>query len=223
MLDQAAQFLPQVVFVLVAVLTAAEWAHTRSARSRDAALMFGTLAVVILLQWFSTLSTVQSVWLTDVGAVAVLALLLCLVLMVRLRRVRADQRVIMGDGSQDLVAHAAALRQQFEALYEWVQDVVAGITQRMQTAEQRLDQAIAYSALVRYDAYGEMSGRQSTTIALLDARRSGLVLSSIHHRDQARLYAKQVHEGQPELELSPEESEAIRLALEGGTPEQARL
>src|SRR5579884_3683145 len=73
MLDQAAQFLPQVVFVLVAVLTAAEWAHTRSARSRDAALMFGTLAVVILLQWFSTLSTVQSVWLTDVGAVAVLA------------------------------------------------------------------------------------------------------------------------------------------------------
>jgi TRAP-type C4-dicarboxylate transport system permease large subunit len=157
------------------------------------------------------------------GAVAVLALLLCLVLMVRLRRVRADQRVIMGDGSQDLVAHAAALRQQFEALYEWVQDVVSGITQRMQTAEQRLDQAIAYSALVRYDAYGEMSGRQSTTIALLDARRSGLVLSSIHHRDQARLYAKQVHEGQPELELSPEESEAIRLALEGGTPEQARL
>ena len=37
-----------------------------------------------------------------------------------------------------------------------------------------------------------MSGRQSTSIALLDARGSGIVLSSIHHRDQARLYAKQV-------------------------------
>jgi hypothetical protein len=68
---------------------------------------------------------------------------------------------------------------------------------------------------VRYDAYGEMSGRQSTSIALLDSTRSGVVLSSIHHRDQARLYAKQVRGGEAELELSPEENEAIRLALEG--------
>src|ERR1700691_3842083 len=67
----------------------------------------------------------------------------------------------------------------------------------------------------RFGAYGEMSGRQSTSIALLDATRSGVVLSSIHHRDQARLYAKQLRDGTPELELSPEEDEAIRLALEG--------
>jgi hypothetical protein len=157
------------------------------------------------------------------GAVAIVALVLCVVLTVQLRRIRTNQRVILGDGSQDLVAHAAALREQFEVLYEYVQDMAGGLTGRMDHNEARLDQAIAYSALVRYDAYGEMSGRQSTTIALLDARRTGLVLSSIHHRDQARLYAKQVHEGRPELELSPEESEAIRLALEGGTAEQARV
>jgi hypothetical protein len=83
-------------------------------------------------------------------------------------------------------------------------------------AEQRIDGAIAYRALVRYDAYGDMSGLQSASIALLDAGRSGVVLSSINHRDQARLYAKQIHRGRAELELSPEESEAIRIALEGG-------
>ena len=114
------------------------------------------------------------------------------------------------------MAHAAALRSQFEALHEYVEDVAERLDQRMATAEQRLDGAIAYRALVRYDAYGEMSGRQSTSIALLDANRSGVVLSSIHHRDQARLYAKQVHDGRGELELSPEEDEAIQLALEGG-------
>ncbi len=151
------------------------------------------------------------------GAVAVIALLLSIFLATRLRRLRSDQRVIFGDGSQDLVAHAAALRQQFEVLYDYVQDMASALTGRMEKAEQRLDDAIAYSALVRYDAYGEMSGRQSTSIALLDSRRTGLVLSSIHHRDQARLYAKQVREGQPELELSPEENEAIRLALERGS------
>ena len=157
------------------------------------------------------------------GAVAVVALLLCLTLFVRLRRLRADQRVILGDGSQDLVAHAAALRQQFGVLYEYVQDMATSLTTRMEAAEHRLDQAVTYSALVRYDAYGEMSGRQSTSIALLDARRTGVVVSSIHHRDQARMYAKQIHEGQPEFELSPEENEAIRLALEGGAANQARV
>ncbi|HEY6399656.1 MAG TPA: DUF4446 family protein, partial [Solirubrobacteraceae bacterium] len=84
------------------------------------------------------------------------------------------------------------------------------------TAEQRLDGAVAHLALVRYDAYGEMSGRQSTSLAFLDANRSGIVLSSIHHRDTARLYAKQVREGASEIELSPEENEAIRLAMSSG-------
>jgi hypothetical protein len=83
----------------------------------------------------------------------------------------------------------------------------------MDHAELRLDGAVTHRALVRYDAYGEMSGRQSTSIALLDANQSGVVLSSIHHRETARLYAKQIRRGQPELELSPEESEAVKLAL----------
>ncbi|MGZ6682258.1 MAG: DUF4446 family protein, partial [Solirubrobacteraceae bacterium] len=85
-------------------------------------------------------------------------------------------------------------------------------------AELRVDGAIAYRSLVRYDAYNEMSGRQATSLALLDARGSGVVLSSIHHRDQARLYAKQVVEGVGRLELSPEEQEAVRVALAGEVP-----
>jgi len=148
------------------------------------------------------------------GACALLALLLSAVLWLKLRGVRAAQRMIMGDGEQDLIAHAASLQEQFEALSGYVQDAAERLDQRMSTAERRLDRAVAYRALIRYDAYGEMSGRQSTSIALLDANRSGIVLSSIHHRDQARLYAKEVRDGKPELELSPEEDEAIRRALE---------
>jgi Protein of unknown function (DUF4446) len=155
------------------------------------------------------------------GAVALLALLLCAVLGVKLRRLRAAQRTIMGDREQDLVAHAAALHEQFEALSGYVQDAAERLDRRMETAERRIDGAVAYRALIRYDAYGEMSGRQSTSIALLDANRSGLVLSSIHHRDQARLYAKEVREGKPEFELSPEEDEAIRRALEADGHQQS--
>jgi hypothetical protein len=157
-------------------------------------------------------STVGIVALAGV-AVAAVAVLIGLVLALKLRRLRAAQQAVLGDGNLDLVGHAAALQQQFEALYDYVQDAADKLNGRLGLAEQRLDGTVAYRALVRYDAYGEMSGRQSTSIALLDAHRSGLVLSSIHHRDQARLYAKQIRNGQPEFELSPEETEAMRLAF----------
>jgi uncharacterized protein DUF4446 len=150
------------------------------------------------------------------GAVAVVAFLTSVVLAFRLSRVRSEQRAVLGDRREDLVAHAASLRDQFEALHQYVEDISGRLDQRMTTAEQRLDGAIAYTALVRYDAYGEMSGHQSMSLALLDSTRSGVVLSAILHRDQARLYAKQVHAGRGELELSPEEDEAIKVALQGG-------
>ncbi len=150
------------------------------------------------------------------SGVGLTALLLGALLWVRVRRLRAGQTAVLGDGgAQDLVAHAAALQDDFRALRDWMEDMAASLERRMGTAEDRLDGAIAFRGLVRYDAYNEMSGRQSTSIALLDARRNGIVLSSIHHREQARLYAKQVRDGRGELELSPEEAEAVRLALEG--------
>jgi hypothetical protein len=149
------------------------------------------------------------------GGVAIVAFCTAIGLAVALRRLRNEQRMVLGDRRTDLVSHAAELERQFGALHEYVEDAASRLNGRMETAEQRIDRTLAYRSLVRYDAYGEMSGRQSTSIALLDATRSGVVLSSIHHRDQARLYAKQMREGTPELELSPEEDEAIRLALEG--------
>ena len=150
------------------------------------------------------------------GAVAVVALVVALALAFQLRRLRADQRAVLGDGrATDLVGHAASLQQGFVELRDWVEDMAAGLDERMAAAETRLDGAIAYRSLVRYDAYGELSGHQSTTVALLDAQATGVVLSNIAHRQSSRLYCKQVIDGQGELELSPEEAEAVRLALAG--------
>jgi hypothetical protein len=149
------------------------------------------------------------------GAVALIALILAITLAVQVRRLRAAQCIVLGDGSVDLVTHAAELQHGFVDLRDWVDEMAAGLDQRMGAAEVRLDGAIAYRSLVRYDAYGELSGHQSTTVALLDARRNGVVLSNIAHRQSARLYCKQVIDGEGELELSPEEVEAVRLALAG--------
>jgi uncharacterized protein DUF4446 len=183
----------------------------------------GAGGVLLILTRVHDLTSTAGIVAIAAGAVAVLALITTIALAFRLRRVRSDQRAVLGDRREDLVGHAATLQSNFEALSQYVQDAADRLDERVRITEARLEHVVAYSALVRYDAYGEMSGRQSTSIALLDATRSGVVLSSIHHRDQARLYAKQVHEGHGELELSPEEDEAVRLALEGedGRPKPA--
>lgn len=158
------------------------------------------------------------------GAVALVGLLLAIVLAVKLRRLRAAQEVVLGPaGRDDLVAHASALQTAFESLHGRVEEVAERLDARMGATERRLDGAIAHRALVRYDAYGELSGHQSTSLALLDAARNGVVLSCIAHRDTARLYCKQVHDGRGEHELSPEENEAIRLALSDSAPRTVTL
>jgi hypothetical protein len=163
-------------------------------------------------------NTTGIVALAAAGAGAI-ALILALTLTVRVRRLRAAQRIVLGDrGARDFTAHAADIDREFRSLHSYVEDVAGRLHLRMDVVESRLDGAIAHSALIRYDAYNEMSGHQSTSIALLDARRTGVVLTSIHHRDQARLYVKQLREGTPEIELSPEESQAVELALAGAPP-----
>jgi hypothetical protein len=150
------------------------------------------------------------------GGIALIALVLALVLAMRVRRLRGAQQVVLGGtGREDLVSHAAGLQEAFVALNDRVEEVAARLEERMHETERRLDGAITYRALVRYDAYGELSGHQSASLALLDAEGNGVVLSSIAHRDTARLYCKQVLGGRGEHLLSPEEDEAIRRALAG--------
>ena len=146
------------------------------------------------------------------GAIALAALLLGVALAVRLQRLRRDQRAVIGEGEpRDVVGYARELEREVEALRLQVGE----LAETGAATARRLDGAITHTAVVRYDAYGEMSGRQSSSVALLDDHRNGVVLSSILHREQARLYAKRVSGGESELGLSPEEQEALDTALAG--------
>jgi hypothetical protein len=160
------------------------------------------------------LTTTQGIVALAAAGVGLVALILASVLAFKLRRLRSAQRAVLGaDGQRDLVVHAQQLEKGFTDLRDWVEESIGHFERRMQSTEARLDGCIAYRSLVRYDAYNELSGHQSSSVALLDARKSGVVVSSIVHRDQARLYVKQLHEGEAEIALSPEEQEAVDTAL----------
>jgi hypothetical protein len=161
------------------------------------------------------LTTTQGIVALAAAGVGGIALILALVLAFKLRRLRSAQKAVLGgEGQQrDLVVHAQQLEKGFTDLRDWVEESIEHFERRMQSTETRLDGCVAYRSLVRYDAYNELSGHQSSSLALLDARKSGVVVSSIVHRDQARLYVKQLHDGESEIELSPEEREAVDTAL----------
>jgi hypothetical protein len=73
--------------------------------------------------------------------------------------------------------------------------------------------ALRNVALVRYDAFSEMSGRMSFSVALLDEKGDGITLSAITGTGETRVYAKGVADGKGEHELSPEETQAVHAAL----------
>jgi tRNA-binding EMAP/Myf-like protein len=162
----------------------------------------------------ASLTNTQGIVAIGAAAVAVVALLGCAYLAFSVRRLRRAQGAVLGEfGERDLAAHALELQEAFVALRHYVEETTERFDARVAAAETALQGAIAHRALVRYDAYNEQSGQQSFSIAVLDETRSGVVLSCINHRDQARLYAKQVHQGEGELTLSPEEAEAVQIAL----------
>jgi hypothetical protein len=76
----------------------------------------------------------------------------------------------------------------------------------------RVDRCLERRSMLRYDAIEGAGGRQSVTIALMDASRSGLILSAIQGRDYARIYVKEIRDGLSDVELSPEEMRALEQA-----------
>jgi hypothetical protein len=73
--------------------------------------------------------------------------------------------------------------------------------------------ALRNIALVRYDAFGEMSGQTSFSLAMLNDRGDGITISAIAGRSSTSVYAKGVTSGKGEHDLSPEEEQAVSSAL----------
>jgi len=143
------------------------------------------------------------------AAVAVVAVLLALASYFKLRRVRAAQQSLLGSGSSDLVDFAVSLQGRIDGLHRAVDDVGASLGR----LERRIDATVSRLAVVRYDAYENTGGHQSASVALLDASRSGVVLSAIQGRDYARIYIKELDDGHAAVSLSPEEQEAVNRAM----------
>ena len=86
------------------------------------------------------------------------------------------------------------------------------VTAELHSLRQDVSTSLRHMAVVRYDAFGDMGGHLSWSMALLDDGGDGVVITSIHGRSDARTYAKNITGWLANQQLSPEEEEAINFA-----------
>ena len=85
--------------------------------------------------------------------------------------------------------------------------------------DERTRRSLQHIGMVRFNPFDDTGSDQSFAIALLDDRRDGVVISSLHGRANTRLFAKPVSDGSSTHNLSDEEAQALRIAVEGTRPQ----
>jgi hypothetical protein len=155
-----------------------------------------------------------SVWIAvAAGVPGLVALVAAIVLWLAYRRLRASQQVLLPDGtSAGLVDRQATLQRAMTRLEEGLDDLQSLVERQGEVTEASLRTALRFQGMVRYDAYRDMGGSQSWSIALLDGTQTGAIVTSLHARDHARVYLKELVQGMPGQRLSPEEERAVALA-----------
>jgi Protein of unknown function (DUF4446) len=108
---------------------------------------------------------------------------------------------------EGLGAESAAVRSDLEALHSHVADLAR------RTAEAGDPTALRHVALVRYDAFADVGGRLSYSVALLDDTGSGLVLTTLAGKADVRTYVRTISAGTPDGTLTAEEQQAIDAAV----------
>jgi hypothetical protein len=150
--------------------------------------------------------------LAIVAGVALLSFLLVLVVMLRIRKVRREYRMLLGEsGDQDLLAtvgESVGMTRQVEQRMQSMTNAQEDLAAVGRLALQRF-------AIVRYDAFEDMGGQLSFSAALLDDYGDGIVVTSINGRTETRTYAKSVRAMKSQHNLSDEEREAIESAVSG--------
>ena len=154
-------------------------------------------------------ATVASAIAIAAAVVGVAGLVLAWVAWVRVRRVRDAQRLLLGGGRRDLVEFAVSLQSRVDDLHRSVDEVAASLAR----VDRRVDGSVSNSSIVRYDAYEDTGGHQSASLALVDAARTGIVVTAIQGRDYARIYMKELDRGKASVALSPEEQQAVDRAM----------
>lgn len=148
-----------------------------------------------------------------VAAVALFSFLIAITLLLRIRRLRREYALLRGeDGKErDIFATVGRALRRLDTTDQRVDELVRLLQQYADINRFSLQKF----GMVRYNAFEEMGGNLSFSLAVLDDHGDGVVITSINGRTEARTYAKPVKSLNSSHNLSDEEREAISAAVSG--------
>jgi len=123
--------------------------------------------------------------------------------------------MLTGPEGEDLAAQLQRSMQESTSAYEQGQI----LQQQMQDLQATLKSCTQKCGIVRYDAYGDVSGQQSFSLAMLDGNHNGIIITALYGRHDTRCFGKTVNSGNAVQTLSDEEAEALAKALNGSFSE----
>ncbi len=134
-----------------------------------------------------------------------------LVLSLKLNRLTRLLNRLMPEGSERSFDQ---LLEQLLIKQEENRTLLASVETRLEKLHSLLQGCLQRVGLVRFDAFDDIAGQQSFSVALLDNEGNGVVITSLFGRTESRCYAKPVIQGNSPHRLSEEEMAAIRQAME---------
>lgn len=158
--------------------------------------------------------TIDTVYLISlvVFAVSLVAIVLCIVVLCKLRNMkRAYTKFMSGKDAESL---EPLILKKFEeidtlkTLSDKNSNHIKEILDRLQFVYQKV-------GIVKYDAFNEMGGKLSFSLAMLDDRKNGYIINSMHSREGCYTYIKEIVNGQSYIDLGEEEQQALNQALVG--------
>lgn len=112
--------------------------------------------------------------------------------------------------------NAKSLEKDIEAIFEDNKFIKASTDKNhkdIQALYKKLEGAFQKVGIVKYDAFSQMGGQLSFSLALLDENDSGFILNSVHSTDGCYSYTKEIKNGICEISLGNEEKNALDIAM----------
>lgn len=147
-----------------------------------------------------------------IGLCGVLLILFILVIIniVQMKKLKKNYRIFMsGKDAKTLEDTLIQRLDQVDSMLESNEENdrnIKVLSKNMQCTYQKM-------GLIKYDAFHEMGGKLSFSLAMLDMRNNGFIINAMHTREGCYTYIKEIIDGNSVIVLSEEEQEALKRAM----------
>lgn len=147
---------------------------------------------------------------------AVMILILLVILILLIVQIRKTGKLKKRLDNFLLGSDAESLEQDIVQLYEdnkFLKNSTEKNRKDIRILYKNMESAYQKIGIVKYDAFNQMGGQLSFSLALLDENNNGFILNSVHSTEGCYCYTKEVKLGESALSLGTEEAEALAMAI----------